>query len=173
MPSPSRGVALGPDAKVQMRALAWLDGSTGVPVGTTDMLTRILTIPLQTFAVLSGTCRETGDDVDLSDTDNAPRKTGDVGNTQMEAELELNRDKEAVATGLGTFHAQPSYLSVGTTLELRIYPYGLSFDYYAIPLFQVSFWEASFTVRGSEQQTFRLRGKSNGPYKLLGNLGAF
>src|SRR5262249_34964805 len=123
----------------------------------------------QDFAVISGTYREVGDELDETSTDEVPFKLPEVGNKVFECEIEMSRDIVQTSTGLGTFHVSPSFITVQSVLDLLIYPYGFNYgDQYEIPLFVLSMWESGFNVQGSQQQPFRFRGKSQGPYRLMG-----
>ncbi len=197
MASPSQGVALGPDAKVGLYTSGNTLGTgtstrvvyqcingtyriTGDEVDTTTTGTGIASAgqPVPTFGgqtfVLTPNLGVTPDT--LGGAFQPGRKGAKVGLTQFECDLEMQRDIADTVTALGSFHVggtgllsgiSPA-LGAGYVVGLIIWPYGLTGVYYDIPYFKLKSFESGFNVEGSQRQTVKLSGKSDGSFKSPG-----
>lgn len=123
-----------------------------------------VTINSTTFAVLDGSVRHVADVPETTDSQSAPYKRfKDGGLEHLEVSLTAH-----VATDVSP-HTAPLLITAGDSIAIAIYPKGLTYTAYEISSLVVENFESSFRVGGSEPQTFRISGRSNGSFTLPTN----
>lgn len=111
----------------------------------------------QNFAVVTGRYRRVADVPDTTDTESSGYKRNKGGLRQLEAEFEAHQ-----ATDVINPHIAPLLIVEGDLIDLQIYPDKDETFNISCGTFRVESIEGNFRVAGSEPQSLRISGKSDG-----------